>query len=97
MQALADFDALIAELDANGAVSEYAMYVNRSQDLAIDDMLASGVATQVTAGLPGQFGAFDNSADLGVKLGFKSFTRGGYTFHKHDFKLLNDPSLVGSS
>jgi hypothetical protein len=96
MQALADFDALIAELDANGAVSEYAMYVNRSQDLAIDDMLASGVATQVTAGLPGQFGAFNNDADMAVKLGFKSFTRGGYTFHKHDFKLLNDPSLLGA-
>ena len=34
---------------------------------------------------------------MAVKLGFKSFTRGGYTFHKHDFKLLNDPTLVGAS
>ena len=48
-----------------------------------------GIATQVTAGLPGQFGAFNNDADMAVNLGFKSFTRGGYTFHKHDWKLLN--------
>jgi hypothetical protein len=73
------------------------MYVNRKQDLAIDDMLASGVSTGVTAGLAGQFGAFNNDADMAVKLGFKSFTRGGYTFHKHDWKLLNDPTLLGAS
>jgi hypothetical protein len=85
------------ELDKQGAPSEYAMYVNRKQDLAIDDMLASGISTGVSAGLPGQFGAFNNSADMAVKLGFKSFTRGGYTFHKHDWKLLNDPTLLGAS
>ena len=73
------------------------MYLNRKQDLAIDDMLASGIATGVTAGLPGQFGAFQNQPDIAVQLGFKSFTRGGYTFHKHDWKLLNDPTLLGAS
>ena len=97
MDSFAEFDDLILELDKQGAPSEYAMYLNRKQDLAIDDMLASGIATSVTAGLPGQFGAFQNDADMAVKLGFKSFTRGGYTFHKHDWKLLNDPTLLGAS
>jgi len=97
MDSFAEFDDLIMELDKQGAPSEYAMYLNRKQDLAIDDMLAAGVATSVTAGLPGQFGAFNNDADMAVKLGFKSFTRGGYTFHKHDWKLLNDPTLLGAS
>ena len=97
IDSLSDIDTIIAELDANGAPSEYAMYLDRDQSLKIDDMLAAGVATQVTAGLPGQFGAFDNNADLAVQLGFKSFTRGGYTFHKHDFKLLNDPTLMGAA
>ena len=97
LDSFAEFDDLILELDKQGAPSEYAMYLNRKQDLAIDDMLASGVATSVTAGLPGQFGAFNNDADMAVKLGFKSFTRGGYTFHKHDWKLLNDPTLLGAS
>ena len=97
MDSFAEFDDLILELDKQGAPAEYAMYLNRKQDLAIDDMLASGIATSVTAGLPGQFGAFNNDADMAVKLGFKSFTRGGYTFHKHDWKLLNDPTLLGAT
>lgn len=97
LDSFAEFDNIILELDKQGAPSEYAMYVNRTQDLAIDDMLAAGIATSVTAGLAGQFGSFNNDADMAVKLGFKSFTRGGYTFHKHDWKLLNDPTLLGAS
>lgn len=90
---MSDIDSIILELDKEGAPAEYAMYLNRAASLDIDDMLAAGIATQVTAGLPGQFGAFNNDSDMAVQLGFKSFTRGGYTFHKHDWKLLNDPQL----
>ena len=90
-----DIDDILIQLDKEGAPAEYAMYLNRKTSLDIDNLLASGIATQVTAGLAGQFGAFNNDADLAVKLGFKSFTRGGYTFHKHDWKLLNDPTLGG--
>ena len=96
LDSFSEFDDIIIELDKQGAPSEYAMYVNRKQDLAIDDMLAKGIATGVTAGLPGQFGAFQNNADMAVQLGFKSFTRGGYTFHKHDWRLLNDPTMLGA-
>ena len=95
--AISEIDDIIKELDKQGAPAEYAMYLNRTQDLAIDDLLAGGLATQVTAGLPGQFGAFNNDADMAVRLGFKSFTRGGYTFHKHDWKLMNDPTLLGNA
>ena len=94
---LSDFDKIILELDKEGAPAEYAMYLNRKASLDIDDLLAQGIATQTTAGLAGQFGAFNNDADMAVKLGFKSFTRGGYTFHKHDWKLLNDPTTGGLS
>ncbi len=92
----ADIDELIFALDKQGAPQEYAMYVDTATSLNIDDMLAAGIATQTTAGLPGQFGAFQNSADMAVKLGFKSFTRGSYTFHKHGWKLLSDPTLLGA-
>ena len=89
-----DIDAIILELDKEGAPAEYAMYVNRATSIALDDMLAKGpVGSSTNAGLAGQFGAFNNSPDMAVKLGFASFTRGGYTFHKHDWKLLNDPNL----
>tara|TARA_R100000406_G_scaffold52955_1_gene36061 strand:- start:4104 stop:5483 length:1380 start_codon:yes stop_codon:yes gene_type:complete len=96
LNSFAEFDLILTELDRQGAPSEYAMYLDRKQSLAIDDMLAAGIATSVTGGLPAQFGAFQNNADMAVQLGFKSFTRGGYSFHKHDWKLLNDPTLVGA-
>jgi hypothetical protein len=90
-----DLDSILILLDKEGAPAEYAMYTDRGTSLAVDDLLASGIATQVTAGLPGQFGAFNNDADMAVNLGFKSFTRGGYTFHKHDWKLLNSDYAAG--
>ena len=89
-----DIDEIIRELDKQGAPSEYAMYVNTDQSLAIDNMLANGASQ---AGLANSFGAFQNSPDMAVQLGFKSFSRGGYTFHKHDWKLLNDPTLLGNT
>ena len=33
---------------------------------------------------------------MAVNLGFKSFTRGSYNFHKSDWKVLNDPTLLGA-
>jgi len=87
-------DDIIVELDKQGAASEYAMYVNRAIDLAIDDTIA-GLYTG--GGLANAYGAFNNDKDMAVELGFKSFGRGGYTFHKHDWKLLNDPTLLGGS
>ena len=95
---LDELDVLITALDKQGAMPEYAMYVNRLQDLAIDDMIAQGTSTaaNITAGVTTQFGQFANAADM-VKLGFSSFMRGSYTFHKHSWKLLNDPTLLGAS
>lgn len=90
-----DLDLIILELDKEGAVNEYAMYLNRELSLTIDDLLATGISGGVTSGLASQFGAFQNSQDMAVNLGFKSFTRGGYTFHKHDWKILNDPTMGG--
>ena len=92
-----DLDGILLALDGEGAPSEYAMYVNRGTSLAIDDMIAAGISgtANLTAGLPAQFGAFNNDANMAVNLGFKSFQRGGYTFHKHDWKLLNDPYQAG--
>jgi hypothetical protein len=73
------------------------MYLDRKTSLNVDDALANGTSTagNITAGLASQFGAFNNSEDMAVRLGFKSFTRGGYTFHKHDWKMLNDPTVGG--
>lgn len=95
LSTLVDLDTIITALDRNGAGPEYALYVDRFQDLALDDLVAKGVGNNLTAGVATQFGAFNNSPNMAIELGFKSFGRGGYTFHKHDWKLLNDPTLLG--
>jgi len=99
LDTLPELDAIIVELDKQGAAPEYAIYGNTTQMLAIDGMVASlnGAAGygNVTSGAA-SYGAFSN-ADQAVNLGFKSFSRGGYTFHNKSWKLLNDPTLLGSS
>lgn len=95
--ALADIDAIVKELDKQGGAAEYALYVNRDVDLKIDDLVAAGISTGVTAGIAGQFGTFNNDKDMAIELGFRTFSRGGYTFHKKDWKLLNDPTLLSGS
>lgn len=95
LTAVSGIDDLIDEMDVQGAVSdEYAMFLSRNQDLAIDDMLAYGLATALTNGLPAQFGTFNNSEEMAVALGFKSFSRGGRSFHKRSWKLLNEQNLL---
>lgn len=97
---ITEVDDIVKIFDEQGAASEYALYVNRAQDLAIDDMLAAGqLAAGTTATTVGAaaFGSFNNSSDTALNLGFRSFARGGYTFHKHDWKLLNDPTLLAGS
>lgn len=96
---LAELDAIVTELDKQGAAPEYCIYGNTEQMLALDDMVAQGLATSAigSAAGSGAFGAFGNDPQAAVRLGFSSFRRGGYTFHNKSWKLLNDPTLLGSS
>ena len=94
----ADLDDLIIEFDKQGSAPEYAIYANTAQNLRLDDMVAQGGGSSKAgiAGVTASYGAFQNSPDMAVQLGFSSFSRGGYTFHKHSWKLLNDPTLLGA-
>ena len=83
---LAEFDAILAEFDKNGAIEENMMFVNRSTALAIDDMLAS-MNSYGSGGT--SYGVFDNSEDMALNLGFSGFRRGSYDFYKSDWKYLN--------
>ena len=91
-----DIDQIIKMMDKNGCPPEYAVYANTGQMLAMDNMIANG-GNSNTAGLQGSYGAFNNDKDMAANLGFASFARGGYTFHKHGWKLLNDPTLLGAT
>jgi len=89
---LAEFDAILAEFDKQGAIEENMMFVDRSTSLAIDDMLAS----MNSYGAGGtSYGVFDNSADMALNLGFAGFRRGSYDFYKSDFRYLNDKGTRG--
>jgi hypothetical protein len=90
---LAEFDAILAEFDKQGAIEENMMFVNRATSLAMDDMLAS----MNSYGAGGtSYGVFDNSADMALNLGFSGFRRGSYDFYKSDFRYLNDLATRGS-
>ena len=89
---LAEFDAILAVFDKNGAIEENMMFLNRATALKIDDMLGD-VNAAVSGG--NSFGVFSNSEDMALNLGFTGFRRGGYDFYKSDFKYLNDQGSRG--
>jgi hypothetical protein len=92
---LADIDAILDELDNQGGVSdEYVAYLSLNQDLELSDLLAAGLATGLNNGLPSQYGLFNNDQSKAVELGFKSFSRGGRTFHMKRWKLLNEVTML---
>jgi len=89
---LAEFDAILAEFDKQGAIEENMLFLNRSTSLAIDDMLAS----MNSYGAGGtSYGVFDNDEDMALNLGFSGFRRGSYDFYKSDFRYLNDKATRG--
>ena len=89
---LAEFDAILAEFDKNGAIEENMLFVNRATALAFDDMLAS----MNSYGAGGtSYGVFNNSEDMALNLGFSGFRRGSYDFYKSDFRYLNDKGTRG--
>ena len=89
---LADFDAILKNLDTQGAVEENMLFLNRQTSLDFDDMLAD-----ISAGAQGgtAYGLFENSEDMALNLGFTGFRRGSYDFYKTDWKYLNDASTRG--
>lgn len=90
---LTDWDDILKRFDQQGKLEDYMFYCDRDASLGIDNMLGvlnAGYADGIS------YGIFNNSKDMAVNLGFKGFTRGGYNFFKSDWKLLNDPTLLGA-
>ncbi len=91
---LDDFDAILKNLDTQGAIEENMLFLNRATSLEIDDMLAD-----ISAGANGgtAYGLFENSEEMALNLGFSGFRRGSYDFYKTDWKYLNDASTRGAT
>ena len=90
---LTEFDAILKNLDTQGAIEENMLFLQRQTSLDFDDMLAaiSGGAQGGTA-----YGLFENSSEMALNLGFTGFRRGSYDFYKTDWKYLNDASTRGA-
>ena len=81
------------KLDAQGAIEENMLYLDRHDSLNFDNMLA-GVSIGSAGGTA--YGLFDNSSDMALNLGFIGFRRGSYDFYKSDWKYLNNKSAHGA-
>jgi len=92
-QGLTEFDAILKNLDTQGAIEENMLFLNRQTALDFDDMLAS-ISSGVSGGVA--YGLFENSEDMALNLGFSGFRRGSYDFYKTDWKYLNDASTRGA-
>jgi hypothetical protein len=96
--ALTDFDAVLQQLDKQGAIEENMLFLNRELSLEIDDILAmqngayAGTANHAHGT---SYGVFNNSSDMALNLGFTGYRRGSYDFYKTDWKYLNDWSTRG--
>ena len=89
---LDEFDALLKELDKQGSIEENMLFLDRTANLYVDDLLA-GLNPHSTGSV--NFGVFENSEDMALNLGFSGFRRGSYDFYKTDWKYLNDKSTRG--
>ena len=90
---LATFDLILKRFDTQGAIEENMMFLNRTNSLAIDDMLAA----QNSYGADGtSYGVFNNEEEMALNLGFSGFRRGSYDFYKSDWKYLNDATTRGA-
>ena len=89
---LNEFDAILKNLDTQGAIEENMLFLNRQTALDFDDMLAA-ISSGATGGVA--YGLFENSEDMALNLGFSGFRRGSYDFYKTDWKYLNDATTRG--
>ena len=89
---IAEFDAILKELDKQGSIEENMLFLKRDCSLSIDNMLAQ----QNSYGAGGtSYGVFDNDESMALNLGFSGFRRGSYDFYKTDWKYLNDSTTRG--
>lgn len=92
ISSMTDVDDILSRLNKQGAISEYIMMNDFEQDRAIDYLLAA----QNSYGVGGtSYGAFNNSEDMALNLGFTGFKVAGYEIYKSQWKYLDDPTARG--
>jgi hypothetical protein len=95
--AMADFDAILNQLDKQGAIEENMLFLSRQTALDFDDMIGAMAGGGYASSASASYGLFDNEAEMALNFGFSGFRRGSYDFYKTDWKYLNDASTRGMS
>ena len=91
-----DVDQMIETLDNNRGSKNNALMCGFKLALRIDDLLASYNGYYSDPTPVGNYGDYGNSDDMMLKLGFKGFTRGGYTFHKSVYDPYGYAGMLGA-
>ena len=92
--AMGDFDAILKNLDKQGAIEENMLFLQRQTALDFDDMVAA-MNGNFASSASASYGLFDNESEMALNFGFTGFRRGSYDFYKTDWKYLNDASTRG--
>lgn len=94
IETLAELDSITKRIRKQGNCTSYTGWADQDQRIKFSNMLG-GVNGAYAGGA--NYGVFNNSKDMAIHLDFESVTRNGITFHLTDWRVLNDPSLMGSA
>lgn len=94
IQTIDDLDDIAFRLKQQGACREVTVWGDHQQMVYFSDIAASQNAAYAGGGY---YGSFMNSKDMAINLDFQSITRSGVTFHFTAWRLLDDPTLLGSA
>ncbi|WP_062057402.1 hypothetical protein [Aquimarina longa] len=93
IETLDEFDEITKRIRRQGNCTSYTSWADQTQRIKYSNMLGK-INKYADSGA--NYGVFQNNKKLALHLDFESFTRNGITFHLTDWKLLNDPTLMGS-
>ena len=94
IQDIEDLSKIAKRAKQQGTCREFTIYHNHEQGAFLRQMM-SGVNAHYATGA--NYGLFNNSMDMSLKLGFKSVYIDGVTFHFTPWALLDDPTLMGGT
>lgn len=93
IETLDEMDSITKRLRRQGNCTSYTAWADQDQRIKFSNMLG---AVNKMSDTGANYGVFNNDKNLAMHLDFESFTRNGISFHLTDWKVLNDPTLMGS-
>jgi hypothetical protein len=92
--ALTDIDTIIKVLDKQKGSKENLMLLGINLDIDVDNVLIDKMVNGAI-----QYNTFGkgNGKQRSIDLGFNSFRKGSYSFHKKELEAFNHPNVTGST